>query len=73
MVRESPEKLLPISCLNHLRPLRTGAAAAVYVWQVKRVAAGLDGSVSAENRKKGGARFMIRLPLAAGVGRFKTG
>ena len=35
--------------------------------QVKRLAAGLGGSVSAENRKEGGARFVIKLQLAAGV------
>ena len=33
------------------------------LWQVKRVAACLGGSVSAENRLEGGARFVIKLPL----------
>jgi signal transduction histidine kinase len=37
------------------------------LWQVKKVADCLGGSVSAENRLEGGARFVIKLPLTAGV------
>ena len=33
------------------------------LWQVKRLAASLRGSVSAENRLEGGARFIVKLPL----------
>jgi len=38
------------------------------LWQVKKLAASLRGTVPAENRLEGGARFVIKLPLTAGVG-----
>jgi len=61
------EELLPDVLFE---PFKTSKdeGSGIGLWQVKRVAASLGGSVSAENSPAGGARFVLRLPLAAGVG-----
>ncbi|MBW1834921.1 MAG: ATP-binding protein [Deltaproteobacteria bacterium] len=61
------KELLPDGLFEPFKTTKDGGSG-IGLWQVKRVAASLGGSVSAENRLEGGARFVIRLPLAAGVG-----
>ena len=57
------EKLLPDVLFEPFKTSKDGGSG-IGLWQVKRVAAGLGGSVSAENRLEGGARFVVRLPLS---------
>ena len=61
------EELLPDTLFE---PFKTSKdrGSGIGLLQVKRMVARLGGSVSAENRLEGGARFVVRLPLAAGVG-----
>jgi len=61
------EELLPDALFEPFKTDKDGGNG-IGLWQVKRVVVGLGGSVSAENRLEGGARFVIRLPLSAGVG-----
>jgi putative PEP-CTERM system histidine kinase len=61
------EELLPDILFEPFKTSKDGGSG-IGLWQVKRVAASLGGSVLAENRLEGSARFVIRLPLAAGVG-----
>ena len=61
------EELLPDALFEPFKTSKPGGSG-IGLWQVKRVATSLGGSVSAENRLEGGARFVVRLPLAAGVG-----
>jgi signal transduction histidine kinase len=61
------EELLPDVLFKPFKTTKDGGSG-IGLWQVKRVAAALGGSISAGNRLEGGARFVIRLPLAAGVG-----
>ena len=61
------EELLPDVLFEPFKTSKNGGSG-IGLWQVKRVAASLGGSVSAENVVGGGARFMIRLPLAGGSG-----
>ena len=61
------EELLPDILFEPFKTTKDGGSE-IGLLQVKRVVAGLGGSVSAENVPEGGARFVIRLPLAAGVG-----
>ncbi len=46
-------------------PFKTGkdGGSGIGLWQVKRIVTSLGGSVSAENRLEGGAKFIIKLPL----------
>ena len=60
------EELLPDVLFEPFKTTKDGGSG-IGLWQVKKVAASLGGSVAAENRLEGGARFVIRLPLAAGV------
>ncbi len=61
------EELLPDALFEPFKTSKDGGSG-IGLWQVKRMVAGLGGSVAAENVPKGGARFVIRLPLAKGVG-----
>ncbi len=61
------EELLPDTLFEPFKTTKDGGSG-IGLLQVKRVAASLGGSVSADNVPKGGARFMIRLPLTEGVG-----
>jgi len=61
------KELLPDVLFESFKTTKAGGSG-IGLWQVKRVAASLGGSVSAENSPAGGARFVIRLPLAGGVG-----
>jgi putative PEP-CTERM system histidine kinase len=61
------EELLPDVLFEPFKTIKEGGSG-IGLWQVKRVAASLGGSVSADNVPEGGARFVIRLPLATGVG-----
>jgi putative PEP-CTERM system histidine kinase len=61
------EELLPDVLFEPFKTSKDGGSG-IGLWQVKRVVAALGGRVAAENRLEGGARFVIRLPLAAGVG-----
>jgi putative PEP-CTERM system histidine kinase len=62
----APE-LLPSGLFEPFQSTKDGGSG-IGLWQVERLAACLGGSVSAENRLEGGARFVIKLPLTAGVG-----
>ncbi len=60
------QELLPDGLFEPFKTTKDGGSG-IGLWQVERVAACLGGSVSAENRLEGGARFVIRLPkLTAG-------
>ena len=61
------EELLPDVLFEPFKTSKDGGSG-IGLWQVKRVAKSLGGSVSAENVARGGAQFIIRLPLAKGVG-----
>ena len=61
------EELLPDVLFEPFKTSKDGGSG-IGLWQVKRVVAGLGGNISAKNRLEGGAIFMIRLPLAEGVG-----
>ena len=60
------EELLPDVLFEPFKTSKAGGSG-IGLLQVKRMAASLGSSVSAENSPQGGARFVIRLPLAAGV------
>ena len=62
-----PEKLLPDVLFEPFKTSKDGGSG-IGLWQVKKMAISLGGSVLAENRLEGGARFVIRLPLSTGVG-----
>ena len=61
------EDLLPDVLFEPFKTNKDGGSG-IGLWQVKRMALSLGGTVSAENRLEGGARFVIRLPLSTGVG-----
>ncbi len=61
------ENLLPDVLFEPFKTSKDGGSG-IGLWQVKRVMVSLGGSISAENSQEGGARFVIRLPLAVGVG-----
>lgn len=56
------EELLPDVLFEPYKTSKDGGIG-IGLWQVKRVAASLGGSISAENRLEGGARFIVKLPL----------
>jgi len=56
------EELLPDVLFEPFKTSKDGGSG-IGLWQVKKVAASLGGSVSVENRPEGGARFVVRLPL----------
>jgi len=60
-------ELLPDGLFEPFKSTKDGGSG-IGLWQVKRVMDSLGGSVSAENRLEGGARFVIKLPLTAGIG-----
>ena len=64
-----PEELLPNVLFE---PFKTSKlkGSGIGLWQVRRLVASLKGSISAENVPEGGARFVVRLPLSTGVGKF---
>jgi len=64
-----PEELLPDALFE---PFKTSKpkGSGIGLWQVRRLVASLKGSISAENVAEGGARFVVRLPLSTGVGKF---
>jgi len=56
------QELLPVGLFEPFKSTKDGGSG-IGLWQVERVAACLGGSVSAENRLEGGARFTVKLPL----------
>ncbi len=61
------QELLPDALFEPFTTSRDGGSG-IGLWQVKRVVVNLGGSICAENRVEGGARFTTRLPLVPGVG-----
>ncbi|MBL0699913.1 MAG: ATP-binding protein [Desulfosarcina sp.] len=61
------EELLPDVLFEPFRTSKDGGSG-IGLWQVKRVLVGLGGSVSADNVVGSRARFVVLLPLPAGVG-----
>ena len=61
------EELLPNLLFEPFKTTKDGGSG-IGLLQVKRVVASLGGRISAENMPGSGARFVIRLPLAEGVG-----
>ena len=61
------EELLPDLLFEPFKTTKDGGSG-IGLLQVKRVVASLGGNISADNVPEGGARFVIRLPLAVGVG-----
>jgi signal transduction histidine kinase len=64
-----PKELLPDALFE---PFKTSKpkGSGIGLWQVRRLVTSLRGSISAENIAEGGARFVVRLPLSTGVGKF---
>ncbi|MCK5232018.1 MAG: PEP-CTERM system histidine kinase PrsK, partial [Desulfobulbaceae bacterium] len=62
-----PEELLPDILFE---PFRTGKSkgSGIGLWQVKQLINSLNGEISAENVKGGGARFTVRLPIGPSNG-----
>jgi len=60
------QELLPGGLFEPFKTTKDGGSG-IGLWQVKRAAVGLGGSITAENRPEGGARFVIKLPLTSGV------
>jgi putative PEP-CTERM system histidine kinase len=56
------QELLPDGLFEPFKTTKDSGSG-IGLWQVKRVAAGLGGSIAAENRLEGGARFVVKLPL----------
>lgn len=56
-------ELLPDALFEPFKTTRERGSG-IGLWQVKRIVTGLGGTITAENRKGGGARFVLRLPLA---------
>ena len=61
------EELLPDILFEPFKTSKEGGSG-IGLWQVKKIVASLEGSISAENNPPGGAQFIVRLPLVAGVG-----
>jgi len=62
-----PAELLPEALFEPFKTSKAGGSG-IGLWQVKRVAESLGGSITAENVEEGGgARFVVRLPLVAGI------
>ncbi|MCP4341668.1 MAG: GAF domain-containing protein [Desulfobulbaceae bacterium] len=56
------DELLPDSLFEPFRTSKEGGSG-IGLWQVKRLVASLQGSITAQNNQNGGGRFVIRLPL----------
>ncbi len=56
------KELLPDVLFEPFKTTKDGGSG-IGLWQVKKVAVSLGGSVSAENRLESGARFIVKLPL----------
>lgn len=65
-----PEVLLPNALFEPFKTTKSKGSG-IGLWQVKRVVTSLRGTISAENATEGGARFVVRLPMA-GVGKFNS-
>ncbi|MGB3212101.1 MAG: XrtA/PEP-CTERM system histidine kinase PrsK [Desulforhopalus sp.] len=59
-------QLLPDALFEPFKTSKEGGSG-IGLWQVKRVLMSLGGEVRVENNPDGGARFIISLPLTAGV------
>ena len=56
------EDLLPDLLFEPFKTTKDGGSG-IGLWQVKRLVTALGGTISASNRAKGGARFVVQLPL----------
>jgi putative PEP-CTERM system histidine kinase len=61
-----PSNLLPDALFEPFKTSKDGGSG-IGLWQVRRGVVSLGGTISADNNPTGGARFVIRLPLARGV------
>ncbi|MDY6973046.1 MAG: XrtA/PEP-CTERM system histidine kinase PrsK [Thermodesulfobacteriota bacterium] len=65
-----PENLLPDALFEPFKTTKpTGSG--IGLWQARRLVTSLKGTIHAENMPEGGARFVVRLPLA-GVGKLNS-
>jgi len=55
---------LPDLLFEPFKTMKDGGSG-IGLWQVKRLATALGGSISAGNLPEGGARFVVRLPFMA--------
>ncbi|MEE4241060.1 MAG: XrtA/PEP-CTERM system histidine kinase PrsK, partial [Desulfopila sp.] len=62
-----PEELLPGRIFEPFKTTKRGGSG-IGLWQVKRIITRLGGTVSAENRDEGGARFVVRLFFVQNLG-----
>jgi signal transduction histidine kinase len=60
-------ELLPDALFEPFKSSKDGGSG-IGLWQVKRMVASLEATISADNNSDGGAQFVIKLPLAVGVG-----
>jgi signal transduction histidine kinase len=63
-----PQELLPDALFEPFKTTKPKGNG-IGLWQVQQLVTGLKGTVSAENLAEGGARFTVRLPLAAEAGK----
>jgi putative PEP-CTERM system histidine kinase len=62
-----PAELLPEALFEPFKTSKAGGSG-IGLWQVRRMLESLGGSITAENMEAGGgARFVVRLPLVAGI------
>ena len=57
-----PAELLPEALFEPFKTSKDGGSG-IGLWQVRRMVESLGGVITAENVEKGGARFVVRLPL----------
>ena len=60
------EELLPDALFEPFKTSKQGGSG-IGLWQVKRVLTSLGATISAGKKPEAGARFVIKLPLTAGV------
>jgi signal transduction histidine kinase len=59
-----PQELLPDALFEPFKTTKPNGSG-IGLWQAKQLVTGLRGTISADNLAEGGARFTVKLPLAA--------